>query len=120
MADVLPSRGAAAVMAEPLVRGDGWVSRRAVSAALPILVVLGASLLNTVRSYDVGFNLADEGFAMLIAEQMLHGRALYRDLFGYNPIWHLSHEALFAVFGVDFLAFRLFHLALATLAAIFG
>lgn len=90
------------------------------SAAAPLAVVLAACILNTWRHYDIGFNYGDEGFAILISEQMLKGQILYRDLLGYNPFWHLSIEAVFAVFGVSLRTFRLFHLALAAVAAVFG
>src|SRR4051794_29374543 len=89
--------------------------------SLPLIVVLCASLLTGLRLYDVGFNVGDEGSAILIAEEMLDGRVLYRDLIsGYNPLWHLSLEAAFAIFGESFLVFRVFHLILAALAALFG
>lgn len=68
--------------------------------------------------YRAGFNWGDEGSLLLIASRLLAGEVPFVEVdIGYGPLWYYPLVALFKLTGVDFVAMRLFFLAVALLTS---
>lgn len=72
--------------------------------------------------YRHGINFRDEGGTLtLCGMRLLDGQIPFRDVeLGYNVGWFLPITGLFSIVGVDFVALRIFFMALCTLTAVLG
>ena len=88
--------------------------------ALMTILVLTAFLYYG-QYYNKNFNFADEGNIALISQRILEGEIPLKDIeFGAGPIWPYSIVLLFGVFGVDFIAMKVYFFSLATATALLG
>ncbi len=69
--------------------------------------------------YDHGFNVSDEGSAVLITQRLLEGERPFLDVeIGYGLLWFYPLVLLFKWTGVSFIALRIYFFALATATAV--
>jgi hypothetical protein len=87
-----------------------------------LLLLLAIAAVYFGSYYRHGINFRDEGGTLtLLGQRVLAGDVPFREVeLGYNVGWFLPIAGLFAITGVDFVALRVFFMALSTLAAVLG
>ncbi len=96
------------------IPGD-WTSRD--TAILASLVIAG--LVYFGQYYDCGFNVGDEGSAVLISARLLDGERPFTDVvLGYGLLWFYPLVLLFKITGVSFIATRIYFLSLALMTSL--
>jgi hypothetical protein len=87
---------------------------------VPALLILIAFLYYG-QYYNYGFNYADEGNIALISQRIFEGEIPYKDIaVAAGLLWPYSIAFLFWLFGVDFIAMKVYFFCLATVTALLG
>jgi len=87
---------------------------------LPTFLTLTA-LLYYGQYYNTGFNYADEGNIALISQRIFEGEIPYMDIeFRAGLLWPYTIVSLFWMFGVNFIAMKVYFFCLATVTVLFG
>jgi len=92
-------------------RCEAWVER----LTLPKLLISIAALNVALRIFYSGHLFQDDGLWFTAAEQLLRGKALYREIyFDKPPMLPFTYAILFKLFGAHILVIRLFTVVLVT------
>jgi hypothetical protein len=94
-----------------LTRFEAWIGRLTLLRVLILLALISLVL----RVFYAGYLFQDDGLWFTAAEQILRGKALYREIyFDKPPALPLLYSLLFKAFGAHILVIRLFTVAWAT------
>ncbi len=94
------------------------------SRRIPKDLAIAAALLVAAglyygQYYDHGFNVSDEGSAVLITQRLMEGERPFLDVeIGYGLLWFYPLILLFKWTGVSFIALRIYFFALATITSL--
>jgi hypothetical protein len=92
-------------------QASGWIDR----LSLPRLLILLALVSFVLRIFYSGYLFEDDGLWFTAAEQILRGKALYREVyFDKPPVLPLVYALLFRIFGAHIIVIRMFTMVLVT------